>query len=368
MKRREQQGVALVITLILLAVITIVVVAFLAVSQRNRGLTTNATDQANAKFMADAAVERAQAEVAARMLAQPDLGQVQMLVSTNYTRWSGFNPGAPAAQRLLNVSYTLTPLDDPNLPNPAAGPIYDPTLGAPLGYNELMTVLTNLYFNPRPPVFVRTNPSPIFNPEFRFYLDLNRNGRFEPTGRQLVVDNNLNAVPGPGGTPLRLDLVGDPEWIGVLENPDAPHSATNRFIGRYAYLVVPEGLTLDLNAVHNYAKGTGGNPAMPADFFLRNEGVGTWEINLAAFLTGLNTNAWPGPQQTGNGAVDYRYNGDFPLAANTGLAFEDAVGLLRNRYRANAALAATARWRISAFRPLIVRFSRIIWQACGNAS
>ena len=36
MKRREQQGVALVVTLILLAIITIVVVTFLAVSQRNR--------------------------------------------------------------------------------------------------------------------------------------------------------------------------------------------------------------------------------------------------------------------------------------------------------------------------------------------
>ena len=28
------------------------------------------------------------------------------------------------------------------------------------------------------------------------------------------------------------------------------------------------------------------------DGFLRNQGVGTWEINLAAFLTDLNTNLW----------------------------------------------------------------------------
>ena len=77
MKRREQQGVALVVTLILLAVITMIVVAFLAVSQRNRGLTSTATDQINSQFMADAGLERAQAEVAARLLSQPDIAPVQ---------------------------------------------------------------------------------------------------------------------------------------------------------------------------------------------------------------------------------------------------------------------------------------------------
>jgi Tfp pilus assembly protein PilX len=81
MKRREQQGVALVVTLILLAIITIVVVAFLGVTQRNRALTSTATDQINAQFMADAGLERAQAEVAARLLSQPEPGPVPMLVS-----------------------------------------------------------------------------------------------------------------------------------------------------------------------------------------------------------------------------------------------------------------------------------------------
>lgn len=348
MKRREQQGVALVVTLILLAIITIVVVAFLGVTQRNRALTSTATDQINAQFMADAGLERAQAEVAARLLSQPEPGPVQMLVSTNFINWGGFDPTAPLpASRFANINYTRTPFDDPNAPAAGFGPIYDPTLGVPLAYDELMQVLTNLYYNPRPPVFVRTNPSPVFPADFRFYLDLNRNGRFDATGRQLVLDDDFEPLV-QDGTFVRAGLVGDPEWIGVLQHPDQPHSATNRFIGRYAYLVVPEGLTLDLNAAHNYAKAyavPGGNldvSMTSGDRFLRNSGVGTYEMNLAGFLVGLNTNLWPGPLQTGNPALDYNFELAIASAPNSGLAFQDAWNLLRYRYRATPFDAASA--------------------------
>jgi hypothetical protein len=347
MKRREQQGVALVVTLILLAIITIVVVAFLGVTQRNRALTSTATDQINAQFMADAGLERAQAEVAARLLSQPELAPVQMLVSTNFINWGGFDPAAPPAQRFFNINYTRTRFDDPNAPAAGFGPIYDPSLGLPLAYDQLMQVLTNLYYNPRPPVFVRTNPSPIFPADFRFYLDLNRNGRFDATGTQLVLDDDFEPLV-QDGTFVRAGLVGDPEWIGVLQHPDQPHSATNRFIGRYAYLVVPEGLTLDLNAAHNYAKTyavPGGNLDLSmnsGDRFLRNSGVGTYEMNLAGFLVGLNTNLWPGPRQTGNPVVDYNYDAGTLGAANTGLAFNDAWSLLRYRHRADPFNAASA--------------------------
>lgn len=348
MKRREQQGVALVVTLILLAIITIVVVAFLGVTQRNRSLTSTATDQINAQFMADAGLERAQAEVAARLLSQPEPGPVQMLVSTNFINWGGFDPTAPLpASRFVNINYTETPFDDPNEPGAGLGPIYDPSLGVPLAYDDLMQVLTNLYYNPRPPVFVRTNPSPVFPADFRFYLDLNRNGRFDATGGQLVLDDDFEPIV-QGGNFVRAGLVGDPEWIGVLQHPDQPHSATNRFIGRYAYLVVPEGLTLDLNAAHNYAKAyavPGGNLDVSmntGDRFLRNSGVGTYEMNLAGFLVGLNTNLWPGPLQTGNPVVDYNYDAGTLGAANTGLAFNDAWSLLRYRHRADPFNAASA--------------------------
>ena len=45
--------------------------------------------------------------------------------------------------------------------------------------------------------------------------------------------------------------VGDPEWIGILERPDAPYGPNNQFIARYAFIAVPVGNTLDLNAIHN---------------------------------------------------------------------------------------------------------------------
>ena len=47
---------------------------------------------------------------------------------------------------------------------------------------------------------------------------------------------------------------GEPEWIGVLRDPLNRHSATNLFIGRYAYMVLPIGKTLDLNYIHNWLK------------------------------------------------------------------------------------------------------------------
>ena len=93
--------------------------------------------------------------------------------------------------------------------------------------------------------------------------------------------------------------VGDPEWIGVLERPDAPHGPNNKFIARYAFIAVPVGNTLDLNAIHNQARLTPDHgksncesSSRMATCFFRNQGVGSWEINLAAFLADLNTNQW----------------------------------------------------------------------------
>ena len=47
--------------------------------------------------------------------------------------------------------------------------------------------------------------------------------------------------------------MGDPQWIGVLERPDAPHGPNNKFLARYAFIAVPADGTLDLNAIHNQA-------------------------------------------------------------------------------------------------------------------
>ena len=50
---------------------------------------------------------------------------------------------------------------------------------------------------------------------------------------------------------------GDPHWLGILEYPNAPHSATNHFTSRYTYMVVPAGKTLDVNLIHNQARRVG---------------------------------------------------------------------------------------------------------------
>ncbi|HVV73220.1 MAG TPA: hypothetical protein VHI52_17235, partial [Verrucomicrobiae bacterium] len=116
-----------------------------------------------------------------------------------------------------------------------------------------------------------------------------------------------------------------------LEFPDRPHSASNPFTYRYAYMVIPASQTLDINYIHNQAN----NPAKTAfdpggRDFLRNQGVGTWEINLGAFLYDLNTNtyAWGGI---------YSYTPPVaglptPLYVSRGNAFFDAFTILSNRY------------------------------------
>src|SRR6185437_7818743 len=152
--------------------------------------------------------------------------------------------------------------------------------------------------------------------QFRYYLDLNRNGRFDTNGAQQVIAAN--------GQPTQTidSFVGDPEWIGILARPDLPHSPTNRFIGRYAFVVVPAGKTLDINYIHNNSQ-QGRRPLGKPRYF-RNQGVGPWEINLAAFLRELNTNTW--------NALSYRFD---PVSSPTvgGYAFGNALSILTNRYQ-----------------------------------
>ena len=56
-----RRGVALVITLIMLAVVTVTAVAFLTVARRERAAVAAAGDQADARIAADAALTRARA-------------------------------------------------------------------------------------------------------------------------------------------------------------------------------------------------------------------------------------------------------------------------------------------------------------------
>ena len=322
MNRSQQRGIALVITLIMLSVVTITAVAFLAVTRQDRASVGAAVEQLDARNAAEVALQRAQAEVSSRILAATNRQNFEFMVSTNWTT------------RFLNVAQldglatgALNPADPDVIPSLTNATTYLHADGRPVfnlgnagDLQRYRASLMNLHYDPRAPVFVPVSRSPLVPPEFRFYLDVNRNGVFDTNGQQLVLNQRGVLLP------LTNDLVGDPEWIGIRENPGFPHSGTNRFIARMAYMVLPAGKTLDLNFNHNEVKFRRPDPGQSG--FARNQGVGAWEVNLAGFLSDLNTNIWA-PRAGAN--YIYQYN-SFPGAASTGIAFRDA-GLLLNARR-----------------------------------
>lgn len=323
---------ALVVTIIMVAVITFLAIAFLVLSRREKGAVTTAVDQTTARLAAETALERARANLLAHILAYTNELINGLLISTNYINPVGFNAAQPAQQIdratlfwATNVSFAY-PNGQPLLP----------------GTPDFAKAVANLYYDPRPPVLITNR---LFGSnEFRYYLDLNRNGVFDATGWQPII--------GPGGGYLRADgtesatpvnvltnyTLGDPQWIGGLERPELPHSGTNRFVMRYAYLAVPAGHTLDLNYIHNEVKQLGfNNPS-----FSRNQGLGSWELDLAAFLVDLNTNGWLLPPNAPN-AYNYVTNAQPSPLQSSGTAFEDAMLLLRYRYGGNYNNLASAR-------------------------
>lgn len=310
-RQSSRRGVALVITLIMLSVVTITAIAFLAVARRERAAVAAAGEQADVRIAADAALNRARAGILSRIAAAGLREAPSMFVSTNFIAPS-YTPGITVAglgtpfsaaqsnqwfSALANVSYLYR------------GRPFD--LNNPAEILEYRRMLANLYHDPRPPVVARTGRLDARPDSFedRFYLDLNRNGRFDTNGFLL----QRNALGASVGTNLAWQ-VGDPEWIGVLADPDRPHSGNNRFLYRIAYLVVPADQTVDLNHAHNQAR----NPDATTSLFFRNQGVAPWELNLAGLFRDLNTNLW----QT----YAYSTNGD-----NSGLAFEHALNLWANR-------------------------------------
>ena len=297
----SERGVALVITLILLSVITFMAIAFLVISRHASEAVTSVTQQAVAKQAAADAVQQVEANVIASMLAKNEGFDFGPLVSQNYQS-PFFIPGLPATPDITNVNYYYAN-------------------GAPLSAADEVQMLNNLLVLPRPPVFIVTNTGARIPPDFRFYLDLNRNGAYDPTtanGNPLFVLNQFNQP--------EAITAGDPEWIGVLEHPDQPHSPSNYFAARYAFFAQPIGNSLDINFIHNQVKHLGA----AEDGFLRNQGVGSWEINLAGFLNGLNPNYWGyGNGLTGNGYVGFD---PAVIDPSLGSAFQDAASIIQYRY------------------------------------
>ncbi len=310
MNRSSQRGVALVITLIMLSVVTITAVAFLAVARRERGSVGAAAELVDARSASESALARAEAEVAARILGTGNRMDIRLQVSTNYV-----NTQVNLAQLDQMVTETLPTVDYRIFTNSSpqvradGSPWFNQNTTAGLQHSR--AALANLYYDPRPPVYAAISRSPNVRAEFRYYLDLNRNGICDTNGVQLMYDQSRKVI----GTNT---LVGDPEWVGETEYPGVPHSGTNRFQKRWAFVILPAGRTLDLNYLHNDVKD---RRTVPGGY-ARNQGVGTFEDNGAAFLVDLNTNVWP--------TTSYTYR-PASGALSSGLAFEDAYRLFLAR-------------------------------------
>jgi hypothetical protein len=248
---RADRGVALILTLIMLAIITIVVVVFLATTSRNRASTTVRIDQTTAEFAAESAWQHVQGKLIEEAIRRTNLLAFDFLVSR--PRSYGY---------LLQNNIPIRPLD---------GDIIPPVVNA-AGTVDV-------------------------------YLDLNRNRHWDDAGN-------------PTNSPF-----GDPIWIGILDRPWFPHSRTNRFVARYAYFVQPVGKSLDLNTIHNDTSPNLGIPRNSAFGFMRNQGVGPWELNLGAFLHELDPVVWD---------YDYSFAGGKPEARGTALA--DARSIVNYRH------------------------------------
>ena len=214
-------GIALVITMIMLAVITTLAIAFLAITHRETGAVDQMARTTDSELVCGSGMERAKAEIAA------------VFRMRNY-----FTNGLEIMGPDLIVSVVPSLDESTNRLYPG-----------------------RLKYDASPPVFVDTNRAgQNGSAEDRFFLDLNRNGVFEHTGYVPVTTDALGPKPGTfayllnAGIIVTNYMVGDPQWIGELHDPTIPHGPNNRFIGRYAYLIQPIGRSLDVNWIHNDAK------------------------------------------------------------------------------------------------------------------
>ena len=224
-----RRGMALVTSLIMLGLVTVLAIAFIGLSRRERHSVEVTKKTTEAKLMADASLARAQVEVMERLRNNINF---QLITSTN-----GVPPAAPTVDPVVPVSYTVN--------------------GAQVD---------------------------------RTFLDLNRNSGLSGLSESTTTTET-----------------GDPQWIGMLEDPTQPHGPDNRFTGRYAYMVVPASKATGLD----WMGGT--NHSMAAMFH---------QLDRSAVSSASRVN-WP---------YDHYYPSG-PWAARSGLAFDDATVWLANRSR-----------------------------------
>ena len=178
---RNTSGIALVITLLMLSVITFLAVALLVLTRTHRDTVSNTLDEQTAKAMSEAAVARAETEIVAHIMAHHDLFNYDYMASHNAINPGGFRQGLANA---TNVNYDYY----------STGAPMSPTANGGLDWAQN---IANLWPDPRVPVFIRTNSNPAFPADFRFWVDLNRNGRFETNGYLPFIQANGQPIVRP---------------------------------------------------------------------------------------------------------------------------------------------------------------------------
>src|SRR5437667_8219542 len=167
-------GIALVITLILLAIITFLAITLLVVTRSEKGTVGVKADQTTAALAADAALEQVKLDLLAPMIAFTNPNNFELLVSTNYVNPLGFFASLPGnSNPYTNVNYERT------------------SAGAALTPAQMLQNLENLNYAPRPPVFMTNRlAGAAGSNELRYFRDENRNGQFDATGLLPVVGLN----------------------------------------------------------------------------------------------------------------------------------------------------------------------------------
>src|ERR1051325_1248691 len=131
MKFKRQSGVVLVITLIMLSIITVMAVAFLALSRRERASVVHSQNSIDAELMAATALERCKAEIIAHIIGQSNLLGPDILVS-----------GSSSTTNFPLYTFPFFYYGDPR------DGVKD---------DEDIRAITNLWRDARPPVFVGKN-------------------------------------------------------------------------------------------------------------------------------------------------------------------------------------------------------------------
>ena len=115
--KRNQNGIALVITLVMLALVTVMAIVFLAITRRERASVKVTEETAIAKDMADAALERVKTEVMSKMNANGSKLHYDLFNSQAYFNkgpnvaldnplgGNGFAPGVVSPTNVAHVSF-----------------------------------------------------------------------------------------------------------------------------------------------------------------------------------------------------------------------------------------------------------------------